>query len=123
MKKSKIIIKPATSKLTKEFYGIFPKSFKGIVALLNGKVIGVGGLKYEDGKMMLFSDIKDELRPYKKDICKAIRIFGRMVKKANYPIVAIAGKEEKNSERILTALGFSPNGQLAPEGKIFWRIP
>ncbi len=123
MKKSKITIEPATRERVMEFYGESPKSFKGYVAVLNSKAVGICGLSYEGEKILLFSDIKDELRPYKDDIWKAIAMVSEMVEKTNYPIVAVANKHEKNSEKILASMGFVPNGQSVPDGKIYWRNP
>lgn len=124
MKKSKITIEPATKEHAKEFYGDKPtKSFKGYVALLDGKVVGIGGLSFENETMMLFSDMKEEFRPFKDDIWKSIGILGKMVKKTNYPIVAIASNKEKASEKLLTKLGFEPSGHSTPDGKVFWRFP
>lgn len=125
MKKSKITIEPATMAYAKEFYGDqCNKSFRGYVALLGGKVIGVGGLSFENETMMLFSDIKEELRPFKRDIVRGFHILERMVAKTNYPIVAVADKKEKLSERILTRIGFTPSGNENQDGsKIYWRVP
>lgn len=124
MKKSKITIEPATKARAKEFYGEqCAKSFKGYAALLNGKVVGIGGLSFENETMMLFSDIKEELRPFKEDIWKAIGLLGELVKKANYPVIAVASNKEKASERLLIKLGFASSGHSTPEGKIFRRFP
>jgi len=124
MRKSNIKIEPATMAYAREFYGDqYTKSFKGYAALLNDKVVGIAGLSFEDKQMMLFSDMKEELRPYKKDIVRSIHIIGDMVEKTNYPIMAIASNTEKASERLLTYLGFAHNGYETPGGKIFWRIP
>lgn len=125
MKKSKVTIEPANIKHAKEFYGDqYTKSFKGYVALLDGKVVGIGGISFSKNNMMLFSDIKDELRPYKRDIVKGVYILKDMVEKINYPVVAIASKEERLSEKLLDRLGFSPSGYSDSDGsKIFWRFP
>ncbi|MCK5149102.1 hypothetical protein KAR48_20265 [bacterium] len=124
MKKSKITFEPATTAHAKKFYGDkCAKSFKGHVAMLDGKVVGIGGLSYEQGRMVLFSDMKEEFRPFKKDIWKAIDILGEMVEKTNCPVVAVANNKEKNAEFLLTKLGFTPNGESTPDGKIFWRFP
>ena len=125
MRKSKIIIKLATMAYAKEFYGDqYTKSFKGGIALLKGKVIGVAGLSFEKDSMMLFSDMKDEMRPYKRDIVKAIRILGKMIKNVRYPIFAVANNKESLSEKILNKLGFTFSGHMNPEGsKIFRRSP
>ena len=124
MKKSKIEIKPATKAHAKEFYGEeCTKSFKGYVALLDGKVVGIGGLSFENETMMLFSDMKDEFRPFKDDIWKSIAVLGEMVEKAKYPVVAVASNKEKASEMLLTKLGFTDSGNSNSDGKIFWRFP
>ena len=124
MKKSEITIKPATMEYAKEFYGDqYTKSFKGYVALLNDKVVGIGGLSFENETMLLFSDMKEVMRPFKDDIWKAIGLLGEMVEKTNYPIVAVASKKEKASEWLLTKLGFASSGHSTPDGKIFWRFP
>ena len=123
MRRSKLIIKFASMAHAKEFYGDqYTKSFRGGVALLKGKVVGIAGLSFENEQMMLFSDMKDEMRPYKRDIVKAIRIIGKMVEKALCPIVAVADNKESLSEKILTKLGFTFRGHMNPDGsKIFWR--
>jgi len=125
MRKSKIIIEPATREHVKEFYGDkYTKSFKGHVALLDGKIVGIAGLGFEKDQMLLFSEITEEMRPFKKDIVKAVYMLDRMVKEAKYPIVAIANKKEAMSEKLLVKLGFISTGCLASDGsKIFRRVP
>lgn len=123
MKNPKITIEPATKERVIELYGESPKSFKGYVVVLDNKAVGIWGLSYEGEKMLLFSDLKDELRPYKDEIWKAIALVTKMVEKTKFPIVAVANKHEKNSERLLASMGFVPNGQSVPDGKIYWRTP
>ena len=124
MKKYKVIIENATLEHAKKFYGDEPrKSFRGYSALIDGMVVGMGGLAYESGKIVLFSDMKEELRPFKKTILKSVYILKDMVEKTRHPIVAIASNKEKYSERLLTMLGFSPSGKEVSEGKVYWRFP
>lgn len=125
MKKSKVKIEPATMAHAKEFYGDrYTKSFKGYVALIDDTVVGIGGLSFEHETMMLFSDMKEELRPFKRDIVKSMHTLKDMVDKTNYPIVAVADKREALSEKILGRLGFAPSGRFVSDGsKIFWRFP
>lgn len=129
MKKSKkqpeITIEPATKAHAKEFYGDQPtKSFKGYAVSFMGNVVGMAGLSFENNAMMLFSDMKEVLRPFKKDIWKVYDLLDEMVKKSKYPVVAVADQTEQAAERLLTKLGFSPSGHLTPDGsKIFWRFP
>ncbi len=114
----------AESKHVREFYGDrYTKSFKGYVAMLDGVVVGIGGISFEDGYMMLFSDMKDALRPFKKDIVRAITVLKRLIERERYPILAIANDGELMSEKLLVKLGFVFSGHETPDGKIFWRKP
>jgi hypothetical protein len=125
MRKSRITFKPATMAHAREFYGDqYTKSFKGYAALLDGKVVGIAGISFEDETMVLFSDMKKEMRPFKRDIVRAIWVLGDMVENARYPIVAVVDKKEPAAEKILTKLGFTHSGHLNPDGsKMFRRFP
>ena len=124
MKKSKMIIKYATKKHAKEFYGEdWTQSFKGIVALINGKPIGMGGIRFDGEKGILFSDTTSEGRKHKKQTVKCIRVLKKMVEETNYPVCAIASKDEPLSEKILVKLGFKFSGGIVSGEKMFWRVP
>jgi len=106
-------IVPATIDRVKQFYGNkHIKSFRGYVALLDGYPVGVAGLTYDH---ILFSDISDELRPYKKDI---VRTAKNLIKDIKYPISAIANENEPMAVRLLTRLGFTHIS-----GQMYWRTP
>ena len=125
MRKSKIIIKPATIVDVKEFYGgRHTKSFRGIAAVLDGKVVGIAGISFDTCAMVLFSDIKKEMRSFKRDIVKVIPLLDKMVKGVGYPVAAVANKKEPLAERLLIKLGFISSGRFTLDGsKIFWRFP
>ncbi len=125
MRKSKITFETATKAHITEFYGDQSlKSLKGHVALLDGRVVGVGGLGFEKGHMVLFSDISDEMRPFKKYIVKAVRVLGQIVEDVKYPITAVADRREALSEKLLTGMGFIFTGLLTDNGdKVFRREP
>jgi len=125
MRKSKITFEPATKAHVREFYGDrYFKSFRGHVAVRDGKVIGIAGLGFEKGYMLLFSSIKDEMRPFKKYIVKAVRVLGQMVNDVKYPITAVADRREALSEKLLTGIGFIFTGLLTDDGdKVFRREP
>jgi len=122
MKKSDVIIRYSTIKDAKEFFGPeWTQSFKGYSALLNNKILGIAGIKLEQNRMILFSDMIDEARKYKKDIVKMIYKLNDLIKGMKTPIMAISDYNEILSEKILVKLGFRFIGQYADDGKIFWR--
>lgn len=125
MRKRNVIIKVATKRYIEEFYGDkYTRSFKGYVALINKKVVGVGGLSFENGYILFVTEMSDELRPFKRDIVKIIRVFNKMIKNVDYPIIAVANKKEPLAEKLLHRLGFTFIDRLTDNGsKIFRRCP
>ena len=71
-----ISFRQATARDALAFYGKpASNSFKGIAAIENEKVVGLGGLFYMKGGIVAFSDMKDELRANKKDIVRGCRML------------------------------------------------
>ena len=124
MKKHSIKFEKATKELVKEYYGsTAPVSFKGYVATLNGKVVGVGGISKLGNLRVLFSEFKEDMRPYKRDIARAIRVLEQEVSKMKMPIFAVANKAEPSSKMLLEKLGFEPTGNENENGPIYVRMP
>ena len=122
MKKDKIIFKQATKEYAENFYGDKPaKSFRGYVAILGDKVVGIGGVTVYNSNMMLFSEMKDEMRPFKRDIVKSIRILKEFISNYKYPIMAIASNTEPISEKILTTMGFEKTSYTTLDGPVYRR--
>lgn len=122
MRKSKIEFKKATPEYAREYYGKRPvKTFKGYVALLNDKVVGIGGVSFEKGNMMAFSEMKDEMRPFRRDIAKAARLLEGFIDSLPYPVFAFACPKEPTAKKLLQKLGFIPTGQETEHGSIFVR--
>lgn len=120
MKKCEIVY--TTSEHVKQFFG--DQSFqrlRGFSGIVDGEVIGLAGIRYDGNRMILFSDMKEKARNYKKDIVKMIHVLKDMLKEYSYPVFAIACKNEMLSEKILVKLGFKPMGCDAPDGKVYWR--
>ena len=108
---TKCKLKTATAKDAFEFYGKAPSnSFKGIVAVEGGKVIGIGGIFHNKTNLVVFTDMKPEMRQYKKAIVKGCRMIMNMVKEANRPVYAIANPDEPTAEKLLEKLGFVHTG-------------
>ena len=109
------ILRPATAADLKAFYGDKPRpTVRAIVGVVDGVPLGVAGISYERGQLMLFSDLKPEGRKYRKAIVKAARMVLEMAK--GIPILALA--EHPSSCRFLTRLGFTYIGS-SPAGEVF----
>jgi hypothetical protein len=98
-------IRPATKADLKAFKGELPKgSLRCLVADLDGRILGVGGLCYSAGTISVFSIMRDEMKPYRRTILKASRLLAEMARECS--ATAIADDKHKNSRRLLTRLGF-----------------
>jgi hypothetical protein len=108
----------ATGKDAFEFYGKVPEhSFKGIVAIKDERVIGIGGLFFMKGSIVAFSDMKPEMKESKKSIVKGMRMLVDMIKKETRPVYAIADPNEATSCKLLAKLGFVGTGIINPDGE------
>lgn len=111
----------ATPELVREYYGGPPPySFKGYVALLDGKPVGVGGVFF-NGAPVAFSEMKDEMRPRTKDKARAVRVLQRLIETYRSPVFAVAA--EPTSVPLLTKLGFTLTGRQEPAGPVMQREP
>lgn len=101
----------ATTKDAHAFYGKAPSNtFKGVVAVKGEEVIGIGGVFYMQSHLVAFSDMKPEMRKYKKSIVKGVRLIMKMVKEAGRPVYTIACPDEPTASKLLEGLGFKPTG-------------
>ncbi len=96
-------------------------SFKGYVVELNGDIAGLAGIYYEDGKPIVFSEMKDTMRPHKKAIAKTCRLIMKMVDDLGRAAYAFACPAEPTSGYLLAKLGFKPTGMVGPHGDILVR--
>lgn len=112
------VIRPATQADLEQFYeGHIPVSMRAHVLELGGKILGVGGLYFDDGYTVAFSHLKDELRAHKKWIARGARYLQRVIAQEPGTVLALASPREKTSEHLLQRLGFeqarqTPNGML-----------
>lgn len=105
-------IRPATVELLTAFYGAPPaRSMRAFVGLADGSALAVFGLAYEEGRMLLFSDLKPEARRYKKTLVQgAFRVMA-LARAMNVPVHAVAGCAD-GSVRLLERLGFERVGDV-----------
>lgn len=113
----------ATPALVEAYYGKpAPFTFRGHVALLDGKPVGVGGVYYDDGNPVAFSDMGEEMRARKRDIVRAIRLLKRQFDASKAALYAVASREEATSQSLLARLGFQPTGRMTEHGPLMVRM-
>lgn len=100
---------PATAELVTAFYGHPPvTTLRAHAAVLDGRVLGIGGISYEAGTLVLFSDPGPEMRARRRDMVRAFRCLEAVVREIKGPMKAIVGEGEPAAERLLARLGFQP---------------
>lgn len=96
------------------YYGERPRqTLNAVVLTLNDAPAAVIGVARQSGYAQLFSQYKPEFRPHLKSIStvRALKRVMRIVEESKLPVYAIAEKEEPESTRILTRLGFVPDNE------------
>lgn len=122
MTRHKVEFRQATAKDAKAFYGHMPmKTMRGFVAVLDGEPIGIGGIFYDSGAMVAFSEMKDEYRARKKDVARGIRLLCQMFDDLPGDVFAAANRNEPTAKALLTKLGFMNSGLVGPAGEILVR--
>jgi hypothetical protein len=110
--RSEPIIACATQSLARAYWGGDPPfSFRGYVALLDGEVVGVGGLYRMHDRMWIFSGFKPELAPYRKVRAKAVRMLLQLADNYPTPVFATPDRKEPTAMPLLIRLGFVPTGE------------
>lgn len=119
---SNTVFRPATREDAARFYkGIPQLSFRGWVAEQGGKIVAIGGVSYEGGRPVAFSEITDAFRNSKKDVAKGCRILMRMIDTIRGPVYAVAQPGESTSAYLLIKLGWRPTGRFTELGELLVR--
>jgi len=97
---------PATQKHVEEFYGNRPAmSLRGVVGILDGKVVGIAGVCIDDNHVVAFSEMHEDARKYKKTILRAGYMVYEIMQRYNV-VFAVANKQEKGARRLMARFGF-----------------
>ena len=100
-------IEPATEGLLTAFYGRPPpRTVRALVAVRDGKPIGVAGVWRGAERLVMFSDLSPEARADKRLMVRGIRAVLGLVRDTGLPVHAVADKEVEGSERLLERVGF-----------------
>ena len=104
------------------FYGERPKhSIRALVAELDGKVVGIGGILYST-PILAFSEMREELRGYPLFIMKSAKKLAKMMDKYGQYAIAVACPNEKNSQKLLEHLGFTKISSTDEQEVYQWLI-
>jgi hypothetical protein len=122
MTKPDLTFHEATAEYAAAYYGGQPPfTFRGYVAVLDDKPVGVGGIFWHGHTPIAFSEMKEEMQPRTKDKARAARKLEGFINAYKVPVYAIA--TEPTSVPLLTKFGFALTGQIAPQGPVMRRDP
>ena len=122
MTRSEPAFRKATAADALAFYGEPAKmSFRGFVAELDGEVVGIGGVYYDNGVPIAFSETRPPMRKHKKAMAKACRILTRFFDQLGGRVYAVACSTEPTAPYLLAKLGFKPTGLFGPHGETLVR--
>lgn len=108
--RSELKIVPATLELVKEFAGKPPPfTFKGHAGLLDGKVVGLGGIFFRDDVPVIFAEFTPGLA--RKHRAQAFRFLQEEFDKWTGLLFAICDSDFDSAPGLLDRLGFKPTAQ------------
>ena len=101
-----VLVRPASKADIIAYRGSpYHESFRGIVAELDGEIIGIAGVLH-GAHLQAFSEISDKLKSYPKSIVIAAREYRKLLNNYDSPIYAEASSKEKTSMKFLKYIGF-----------------
>jgi len=119
---SSVTFRHATTADAKAYYGISaPFSFRGYVAELEGELVGIGGIYYQAGVPVAFSEMRPAMRAHRKAIAKACRMLTQFFNQLGGPVYAVACPTEPTAPYLLAKLGFKPTGVFGDRGETLVR--
>lgn len=101
-------IVPLTEQIIHDFLGEAPpRTVRGVAAVKDGKVVGIGGFYRFDTRYILFSDMTDELRADKRLLALAIRQLNAIRQELKLPIQSIEETEFAGSDTLMKHMGLT----------------
>lgn len=118
MTNSKIQIVPATVEMFERFVGEAPqRTVRAVAVVRDDEVLGIAGVCVDKCRLVMFSELSDELKKNKRAIARGIRALMRIAGRFNLPIYAVADKTIEGSDKLLEHLRF----QKTVSGVYVWR--
>lgn len=103
----------ATAEILERFYGDAPaRTVRAIAAVRDDRVIGVAGVYADGSRLVMFSQLTDELRRDRRSIVRGIRRLTELARARRMPVHAVADAAIEGSERLLEHIGFQ---RVSPE--------
>lgn len=83
-----------------------PSTVRAITFLLDGEPAGIGGLRYEKGYYLAFSNIKEDINVSKATVVRCGLEVIKMIKSMGVTVFAVKSNALPNADRFLKMLGF-----------------
>ena len=82
-------------------------TLRGVVGIVDGVIVGIGGVVYEDHIAKAFMELRPEARRYKRDIIRGARWVVEMMEREHKLVYAVA-QDQENAPVFLKHFGFKP---------------
>jgi len=100
----KPVFRPATMADVEEFYPNFKPTFQAWVVVIDGKVLGIGGVYYSKETLVAFEKHKPELEEHRFTMARCAKKIIEIID--DRPCVALVGETHPNSGALLERCGF-----------------
>lgn len=106
-------IRPANALDVAALYdGPQKRSMRALVVTIDGVPKGLGGIYYDEDRLIAFARVLPELRAYPFAIYKAARLIGDMIARKGQYVFAVADPAIPRSGALLEHLGFEQAGEV-----------
>ena len=105
----RVTSRPATIEDIKSFYNIetLPYSIKALVFFLDGELSGIGGVRFQHGHYVVFSDILENVKVPRATILRCAHMIMDMAKQTHKELYAVKHESLVSAKRLLQSLGFN----------------
>lgn len=106
-----IVIRPSTRQDVIKLYGKASQwSVRALTVDLDGEPVGIGGVYFNGDMYVIFSEITEPLRPYRKTIMKVAKMVMAQVKERGITAIAIASPTEPTAHHFIQHFGLEDMG-------------
>lgn len=115
--------RPITATEVVAFFGArTPYTIKGLAFYIGGNLVGLGGVRRENGVWLAFSDIKKDVNVPAITIWRhARRVVKEIVSEMRAPVYAIVEKQNRLGRKWATGLGFQLHSEYDEVEVYKWR--